>query len=50
MPDAAEFADAAKLGAWLDRVVSSVAANGMDGYSFTGFPTPAIRQRCRPQR
>ena len=35
---AAEFADAAKLGAWLDRVVSSVAANGMDGYSFTGIP------------
>ena len=26
------------LGAWLDRVVSSVAANGMDGYSFTGIP------------
>ena len=35
---AAEFADAAKLGAWLDRVVSSVAANGMDGYSFTTDP------------
>ena len=32
---AAEFADAAKLGAWLDRVVSSVAANGMDGYSLS---------------
>ena len=45
---AAEFADAAKLGAWLDRVVSSVAANGMDGYSFTGIPNagdPAAVQR-----
>ena len=34
---AAEFADAAKLGAWLDRVVSSVAANGIIiGWYFFG--------------
>ncbi len=31
----AEFSDAAKLGAYLDKVVASVAANGLDGYSFT---------------
>lgn len=35
---AEEFADAAKLGAYLDQVVASVAANGLDGYSFTGIP------------
>lgn len=33
-----EFSDAAKLGAYLDKVVASVRENGMDGYSFTGIP------------
>lgn len=33
-----ELADAAKLGAYLDKVVASVRENGMDGYSFTGIP------------
>lgn len=33
-----EFSDAASLGAYLDRVIASVKANGMDGYSFTGIP------------
>lgn len=33
-----ELADAAALGAYLDRVIASVKANGMDGYSFTGIP------------
>lgn len=32
-----EFSDAQALGAYLDKVVSAVAANGMDGYSFTGI-------------
>lgn len=35
---AAEFAQAGKLEAYLDRVVAAVAANGMDGYAFTGIP------------
>lgn len=30
--------DAAKLGAYLDRVIGAVRANGLDGYSFTGIP------------
>lgn len=33
-----ELSDAASLGAYLDRVIASVKANGMDGYSFTGIP------------
>lgn len=33
-----ELSDAAKLGAYLDKVIASVKANGMDGYSFTGIP------------
>lgn len=33
-----EFSDAAKLGAYLDKVIASVRENGMDGYSFTGIP------------
>lgn len=33
-----ELADAAKLGAYLDKVIASVRENGMDGYSFTGIP------------
>lgn len=33
-----ELSDAAKLGAYLDKVVASVRENGMDGYSFTGIP------------
>ena len=32
---AEEFADMQALDAYLDRVVAAVAANGMDGYSFT---------------
>lgn len=35
---AEEFADAAALSAYLDKVIASVAANAMDGYSFTGIP------------
>ena len=35
---AEEFADMQALDAYLDRVVAAVAANGMDGYSFTGIP------------
>ena len=35
---AEEFADAAALDAYLDKVVVAVAANGMDGYSFTTDP------------
>lgn len=35
-----EFPDAAKLGAYLDKVVASVREHGMDGYSFTGIPYP----------
>lgn len=33
-----ELSDAAKLGAYLDKVVASVNAIGLDGYSFTGIP------------
>ena len=33
-----ELSDAAKLGAYLDKVIASVRENGMDGYSFTGIP------------
>lgn len=33
-----EFSDAAKLGAYLNKVIASVRENGMDGYSFTGIP------------
>ena len=32
-----EFGDPATLGTYLDKVVASVEANGMDGYSFTGI-------------
>ena len=35
---AAELSDAAALGAYLDKVVASVKANRLDGYSFTGIP------------
>lgn len=35
---AEEFADMQALEAYLDRVVAAVAANGMDGYSFTTDP------------
>lgn len=31
-----EFSDAAALGAYLDRAISSVNGNGLDGWSFTG--------------
>ncbi len=33
-----EFSSEAALGAYLDGVVAAVAANGLDGYSFTGVP------------
>ncbi len=35
---AEELNDAAKLGAYLDKVVASVKAEGLDGYSFTTLP------------
>lgn len=35
---AAELGDAAKLGAYLDKAIAGVAANNLDGYSFTGIP------------
>ncbi|MFQ7387640.1 MAG: glycoside hydrolase family 18 [Alistipes sp.] len=35
---AEEFVDMQALDAYLDRVVAAVAANGMDGYSFTTDP------------
>lgn len=37
----AEFADAAALKTYLDGVIAAVAANGMDGYSFTTDPLDA---------
>lgn len=37
----AEFADAAALESYLDGVIASVAANGLDGYSFTADPLDA---------
>lgn len=37
----AEFADAAALKTYLDGVIASVAANGLDGYSFTTDPLDA---------
>ena len=37
----AEFADAAALKTYLDGVIASVAANGLDGYSFTADPLDA---------
>lgn len=37
----AEFADAAALASYLDGVIASVAANGLDGYSFTTDPLDA---------
>lgn len=37
----AEFADAAALVSYLDGVIASVAANGLDGYSFTTDPLDA---------
>lgn len=39
---AEEFANAAALDAYLDKVVAAVAANGMDGYSFTTDPLDAV--------
>lgn len=35
---AAELADAQKLSAYLDRVISAVKGTRLDGYSFTGIP------------
>lgn len=35
---AGEFSDAAELGAYLDRVVSAVNGNNLDGFAFTGIP------------
>lgn len=35
---AAELADAQKLAAYLDRVISAVKGTRLDGYSFTGIP------------
>lgn len=35
---AEEFGDAQKLTAYLDRVISAVESNRLDGYSFTGVP------------
>lgn len=32
------FPDASSLGAWVDKAVSVVAAEGLDGWSFTGTP------------
>ena len=37
----ADFADAAALKTYLDGVIAAVAANGMDGYSFTADPLDA---------
>lgn len=37
----AEFADAAALASYLDGVIASVAAHGLDGYSFTADPLDA---------
>ena len=37
----AEFADAAALASYLDGVIASVAANGLDGYSFPTDPLDA---------
>lgn len=37
----AEFADAAALASYLDGVIASVAAHGLDGYSFTTDPLDA---------
>lgn len=37
----ADFADAAALKTYLDGVIASVAANGLDGYSFTTDPLDA---------
>lgn len=37
----AEFADAAALKTYLDGVIAAVAANGLDGYSFTADPLDA---------
>lgn len=37
----AEFAGAAALASYLDGVIASVAANGLDGYSFTADPLDA---------
>lgn len=37
----ADFADAAALKTYLDGVIAAVAANGMDGYSFTTDPLDA---------
>lgn len=37
----AEFADAAALKTYLDGVIAAVAANGLDGYSFTTDPLDA---------
>lgn len=41
-----ELSDATKLRAYLDRVIASVAANGLDGYSFTGIPNASIPARA----
>ena len=37
----ADFADAAALKTYLDGVIAAVAANGLDGYSFTADPLDA---------
>lgn len=35
---AGEFPDVAALGVYLDKVIATVQAEGLDGYSFTGIP------------
>lgn len=41
-----ELSDATKLGAYLEQVIAAVAANGLDGYSFTGIPNASVPARA----
>ena len=41
-----EFSSDAALTAYLDGVIGTVAAHGLDGYSFTGIPNAAIPARA----
>lgn len=47
---AAEFSDAAKLGAYLDQALSDAAAEGLDGFSFTGIPSYGAEAEINARR
>ena len=47
---AAELSDAAKLGACLDKALADAAAEGLDGFSFTGIPSYGAEAEINARR